>query len=105
MAHAVCASKLSAGLGAMIIIERCVMCNCVKEIEAKALENLTATARYKKPVQGVSLKGVGFPIVGGKLLTRTCSDLEVKLDGQKKVERMTMFHTFCPYCGTKYESA
>lgn len=80
------------------------MCDCVKEIEAKAMESFATTPRYKKPVQGVSLKGVGFPIVGGKMLMRTCSDIEVTLDGQKKVERMTMFHTYCPYCGTKYES-
>lgn len=80
------------------------MCECVKDIEAKVLESLTTTARYKKPVQGVSLTGVGFPIVGGKMLMRTCSDIAVTLDGQKKVEKMAMFHTFCPFCGTKYES-
>jgi hypothetical protein len=81
------------------------MCECVKDIEAKAMDSLTTTSIYKKPVHGVSLKGVGFPIVGGKLMVRTCSDLEVTLSGQKKVERMAMFHTFCPFCGVKYESA
>ena len=81
------------------------MCECVKELEAKLLENISATKRYKKPVKGVSLNGVGFPIVGGKLMVRTYSDVMVTLDGQKKEERVTMFHTYCPFCGTKYESA
>lgn len=81
------------------------MCECVKEIEAKVLENVRTTPRHKKPVQGVSLKGVGFPIVEGKILMRTCNDIELTLEGQKKVERMSVFHTYCPFCGAKYESA
>lgn len=80
------------------------MCECVKLLEAEVSANINAIARYKKPVQSVSLSGVGFPIVDGRLLMRTCSDIEVTLDGQKKVERVTIFHSYCPFCGQKYES-
>lgn len=81
------------------------MCNCVKDIEVRMLENFKSSDRYKKPVQAVSINDVGFPIVDGKLLMLTCSTLEVTIDGQKKKEKVNMFHSYCPFCGLKYEEA
>lgn len=78
------------------------MCDCVNDIEARLLENVKASGRHKKPVLSVSLKGVGFPIVRGELQVRTCSTIEVTLDGQKKKDEVSLFHVFCPFCGEKY---
>ena len=81
------------------------MCTCVKDLEEKAHESFRATSRFKKPVIRVQMGGISFPLVDGKLLMRTTNELQVTLEGQKKVETVSMMHSYCPFCGTKYEAA
>jgi hypothetical protein len=81
------------------------MCDCITEIEKKALTTLREQQKTKKPVASVRMRGVAFPMVGNKLTTRTCNMLEVELVGQKRSLEMSMFHSFCPFCGEKYETA
>ena len=69
----------------------------MSEIENKAFEDLQNFPRFKKPVESVKLKGVGFPIVAGVLSTRTLNALEVSLEGQKKKAEISIFHSFCPF--------
>jgi hypothetical protein len=77
----------------------------VKDIEEKALDSFRATSRFKKPVTRVRMGGISFPMVDGELLMRTANELQVTLEGQKKVESVSMMHSYCPFCGEKYEAA
>lgn len=79
------------------------MCNCVKYIEKQVNENLSSLGKYKKPIKCVSMTGIGYPIYDGNVCTRTANYIEVELEGKKKNEQLTMFHSFCPFCGVKYE--
>ncbi len=81
------------------------MCNCVTDIEKKLLDRAKEPGCYKKPVERVSMRSVGFPIIDGKLLMKTCSDIEITLEGQKKKETTKLFHNYCPFCGVKYDAA
>lgn len=81
------------------------MCDCITEIEKTALDDMQEKKRYKKPVAAVRMEGVVFPITGDKMTTRTCNVLEVELEGQKKRQEVSMFHTYCPFCGQKYDAA
>lgn len=78
------------------------MCKCISDIEAKILENVKETRRYKRQVVSVRMRGVAFPIIGEIITCRTYNALHVTLDGQKKPMEESMFHTFCPFCGKKY---
>ena len=80
-------------------------CNCVSELEKKATEKFKESGQFKKPVKRVVMGGVTLAISDSKCESRTVNYLEVELEGQKKIERIAMFHTFCPFCGVKQESA
>lgn len=83
------------------------MCDCVTEIQKRALADMQEKKRYKKQVVNVRMKGVVFPIIENKMSarTRTSSELEVELEGQKKRQKVSMFHNYCPFCGEKYDAA
>ena len=85
------------------------MCNCRADIEAKLLnrhkEN-TPDAR----LHTAELKGYGFILADagmrevGQMPIELTSEGQLKKGGFKlKKERMTMFFTFCPFCGEKYK--
>lgn len=81
------------------------MCNCVKQIEDRALEKLKSDTRFKKPVKGVKLLGRTLQIDGGTLRSRTTNTLSIELEGQKKRVEMPVAHSYCPFCGEKAEAA
>lgn len=81
------------------------MCNCITEIEKETTEHLKDNPRFKKPVSKVRMQGVIFPLINNTLTTRTCNMLEIELDGQKARPEMTISHSYCPFCGKKYEAA
>jgi hypothetical protein len=81
------------------------MCNCIIDIEKRFSDRAQEICAYKKPVERVSMRGIGYPIIDGKLLMKTCSDMEVTLTGQKKKETQKIFHNYCPFCGAKYDAA
>lgn len=76
-------------------------CTCVPKLEKKATETFKNSGQFKKPVSKVTMDGVGFAIADSNMELRTFSYLEVELEGQKKLERINLFHTFCPFCGVK----
>jgi hypothetical protein len=76
-------------------------CNCIFDIEKKVFETVSTNGRFKKPVLKVKLEGVGFFVVGNTMVGRTVNMLSIELEGQKKLEKMTMAHSFCPFCGIK----
>lgn len=79
------------------------MCDCVKTIEGRLLEKFSTEDRFKKPIAGVKLENVVFPFEGGKLSMKTSSTISVELEGQKRKKTVDIGHTFCPFCGKKYE--
>lgn len=81
------------------------MCNCINEIEEKALSHLREKKQFKKPVNTARLHGVTFPLIGDTLISRTCNMLKVELEGQKKQPEIIIAHSYCPFCGEKYETA
>ena len=83
-------------------------CDCRETIESKLL------ARFKEQVPDAqnhkaSLKGYGL-VLGASVREVGCMPAELTADrplrrgGYKpKTDRMSMFFTFCPFCGKKYE--
>ena len=74
------------------------MCNCIKELEQRIAEHLTEKISYKKPIQKVEILGKGFTL-GDSVSVRTKTEFQVTLEGQKKKDKIVVFHSFCPFCG------
>lgn len=78
-------------------------CNCLTEVKDKVTEKIKEPGCFKKPVLYTELTGIALAISGNTMITRTCSVMEITLEGQKKKERMNIVHTYCPFCGVKQE--
>jgi len=78
-------------------------CTCVSDIEKRLLAHCIEKGKYKKPVKGVRMLGTAITIGGNEAKIRTCNSIEIELEGQKKKETISMFHTFCPFCGIKQD--
>jgi hypothetical protein len=78
-------------------------CTCVSDLEKKVLAHLNETKAFKKPVKKVEMGGVAFAVFGNSLESRTVSVMKIELEGQAKLEKRNMFHSFCPFCGAKQE--
>jgi hypothetical protein len=74
-------------------------CDCLTEIKAKLLEHVKRPGHFKKPVKRLELLGITMLLQDNKFITKTFSQVEVELEGQKKKETFQMVHSFCPYCG------
>jgi hypothetical protein len=80
-------------------------CDCITKLERDAAEKLRKDGKFKKPVIQVRLRCVGTQITKEmSLRLRTFNEFEISLEGQKKPVFMNMFHSFCPFCGTKIET-
>jgi alpha-D-ribose 1-methylphosphonate 5-triphosphate synthase subunit PhnH len=79
-------------------------CACVSDIEKRATEKFKEHSPFKRPVKRVVMGGVTLAITDALCESRTVNYLEIELEGQNKIEKMAMFHTFCPFCGVKEES-
>lgn len=85
------------------------MCNCRNDIEAKLLNRHKDNSPDSR-LHTAELTGYGFIItdsgmkeVGQMPIELTC-EAPLKKGGFKiKKERMSMFFTFCPFCGEKYK--
>ena len=78
------------------------MCNCVKEIEEKTFEKYQKKNPFRRPVKRVELKGVAF-LFGENVKMKTVNELEIELEGQKRTKSVSVVHSFCPFCGEKFE--
>lgn len=79
-------------------------CNCISDIERRVKEHVIKNGKMKKPVNDVRMQGVVIGVTDGNdMYTRTANTMEITLEGQKKKETMSMFHSYCPFCGVKYE--
>ena len=76
-------------------------CNCLTTIKNELLEAIQSESTYKKTVINASLKEVDMVKTGSKMFSRTYTSIEIELDGQKKLEKSNLVHTYCPFCGVK----
>jgi len=77
------------------------MCDCIKEIPSKIKE---AHPEWKgRKVQKVQMANVTFPLDRNKISMITNQELELSLEGRKSVDRVPLAHSFCPFCGEKYQ--
>lgn len=76
------------------------MCNCINEIQQKIVEN--KPEHNKKKVLKATANAM-FPISEGQMLEkRTYTDFDLTLEGQIKEVPLLVNHTYCPWCGVKY---
>jgi hypothetical protein len=82
------------------------MCKCIVNIEKLELKS-TSTANGKKVTSFEFTEdavGQFFNFKTGKDIgPRTKSTVRYTLEGQKKIIKSYMRHTFCPFCGVRYK--
>lgn len=86
------------------------MCNCMTEIAADKDGAIKAhlAKRYRVTVKEANIKEFSFPLRrdadgSTRLACVTCSTLRVESNERKKFIDVTIMHTFCPFCGVKYD--
>jgi hypothetical protein len=85
------------------------MCKCIAEIEEDAHGKIKEfIAKKKATVKELKLTGLCFPLIrmadgSTKLGYCTSSKLEVKTNEKKRPIIVDIMHTFCPFCGVKYD--
>lgn len=72
------------------------MCDCIKNIETKMIGRIIKN----KPVVKADFISGAFIEPDFKLVST--SIIEYKLEGQNKVNKQNIMHTYCPFCGEKY---
>lgn len=78
------------------------MCDCIKNME-KVIPEKTGTISGKKIISA-SMQNVIFPMNNLKITGKiTTQPLELKLEGRKTPLKSNLSHTFCPWCGERYE--
>ena len=76
------------------------MCNCISELSAPSL--------YKNS-KGKVIEHVNLPTAlmwdkeKNRLRAVTVSIAQLIIQGKKSTEKFTLEHTYCPFCGHKYE--
>lgn len=81
------------------------MCDCIRIIEEdekgggkKLIEDEEGLTLKK-----INLKEVIFLHRGNRLVSRTGSSLEVEVEERKRPVKVSLAHTYCPFCGERYE--
>lgn len=74
-------------------------CNCLDGITKKIVED--------QPFEGLKVTRATVKetvILFNSFGTRTMSHVELTCESRKRPVSHTLIHTFCPFCGQKYES-
>lgn len=74
-------------------------CTCITDLENKVTAMLIEQGRFKKPIKRVEMQGVTLKLLEGSAVSATVNVIEIELEGQKKLEKINMFHSYCPFCG------
>jgi hypothetical protein len=86
------------------------MCECRKELEQDSSGAIAQHISRKfrgAPTNKIDFDEVAFPMVrvegAVKMRCVTYSNVKVTVEGRKKAVSITVLHTFCPFCGVKYD--
>ena len=74
-------------------------CGCIKRLETEMKEAFTKDQRFLKPIKSVSIESA--LMFGEQLTQKTYSNVDIELEGQKKIITQKITHSFCPFCGTE----
>lgn len=84
------------------------MCKCIETLKADE-HGLIAkfVAKQKATVKKIEFNQIGFPWIrntdgSNRLGMATLSILEVETHERKRPLKIDILHTFCPFCGVKY---
>jgi hypothetical protein len=85
------------------------MCSCIEDLkkdEAGLVKSFIA--KQKATIKKINFNQIGFPWIrcadgSTKLGCATLSVLEVETNEKKKPIKIDILHSFCPFCGAKYE--
>lgn len=78
------------------------MCECLLEIPKKLVQNQPLKGKVVT-VAEVSEATFVYSESKNNMDMRTYSDVELQVEGKKRPVTQKMLHTFCPFCGVKYE--
>ena len=70
-------------------------CNCAKDIADKIKDKFASS--YKKPIEDVYCQGKNLSLTDGTVVY--VATFNVELEGQKKIETVSVKQSFCPFCG------
>lgn len=71
------------------------MCTCISKMQ----KDLIGKDYHKKKIQKATLVSASIFFTGE---VKTTSDLELELEGVKKIYKTKAIHDYCPFCGEKY---
>ena len=88
------------------------MCNCITETNERTLAHLRMVMKGKREISGGKPYGAAIMLIGNALVSRTADEFNydyqpVKKDGtlgKATKASVSLIHTYCPYCGTKYDT-
>lgn len=81
------------------------MCDCISDIERRIVAHVNEQGS-KHPATKAEMREIIFPITKDMSLHMlTAQRIDVYREGKKRPETTTINHNFCPFCGTKYETA
>ncbi len=84
-------------------------CNCIETLKADESGKIAEFVKRKKAtIKKINFNGLGFPWIrkedgSTKLGCATLSILEVETNEKKKPIKIDILHSYCPFCGVKYE--
>lgn len=84
------------------------MCKCIEQLKADEGGLIAKfVAKQKATIKKIEFNQVGFPFIrrvdgSTKLGMATLSVMEVETNEKKRPMKIDILHTFCPFCGVKY---
>lgn len=87
------------------------MCDCRTQLEqdsdGKIKENVAKKFKGAE-IDGIDFNEIAFPLSRNaegavRMRVLTISTLKVALKGLNKLAKVTILHSFCPFCGVKYD--